>query len=504
MRLNDPRDDKARIEQTKGGLLRDSYRWILYNSDFQRWCLDPGSRLLWIKGDAGKGKTMLLCGIIDELERITAVEAYNGHLAYFFCQVTDLRSNNATAVLRGLIYLLIDQQPSLLPHLRKKYDLAGKPLFEGLDAWVALSDIFENILRDPSLHTTYLVIDALDECVADLPNLLDFIVRVSSSATGVKWLISSRNWPYIEKKLGLDDEQTRLSLDLKGNAEQISLAVDAYIDNKLSRLEALRDDGLLRGQVRDILRQKANGTFLWVALVVQELERAQSWDILEVVDEIPADLAPLYDRMLNQIEQLPRRNPKFCKLTLSATTVAYRPLRLAEIGGLSGLPEQISGSTDKVGEIVAMCSSFLTVRDDQVYFIHQSAKDYLQANYTSIQPAGVAQGHTDISRRSIDAMSTILKRNIYNLDFGFKPKDMRPPQPDPLAPIRYSCVFWADHLSLNVDAPECKRALTDDGAVFKFLKERFLHWLESLSLMGKLSDGVLSMRKLLHVVQVCS
>ncbi|RYP45618.1 hypothetical protein DL768_008055 [Monosporascus sp. mg162] len=67
--LTDPRDDRTRIEQTKGGLLRDSYKWILGHNGFRRWRDDRHSRLLWIRGDAGKGKTMLLCGIIDELQQ---------------------------------------------------------------------------------------------------------------------------------------------------------------------------------------------------------------------------------------------------------------------------------------------------------------------------------------------------------------------------------------------------------------------------------------------------
>jgi hypothetical protein len=60
LRLTDPRDDKKRIEDTKGGLLEDSYRWILENTDFQQWRSAQQSRMLWIKGDPGKGKTMLL------------------------------------------------------------------------------------------------------------------------------------------------------------------------------------------------------------------------------------------------------------------------------------------------------------------------------------------------------------------------------------------------------------------------------------------------------------
>ena len=162
LRLTDPRDDKKRIEETKGGLLEDSYRWILENSDYQQWHNDQQRRLLWVKGDPGKGKTMLLCGIVNELEKSMAE---TGLLSYFFCQATDSRINNAMAVLRGLVYLLIDQQPWLISHMRKKYNHAGKALFEDANAWVALSEIFTNILQDPSLKSTYLVIDALDECV---------------------------------------------------------------------------------------------------------------------------------------------------------------------------------------------------------------------------------------------------------------------------------------------------------------------------------------------------
>lgn len=36
LHLTDPRDDKKRIEDTKGGLLKDSYRWIFQIRDFKR------------------------------------------------------------------------------------------------------------------------------------------------------------------------------------------------------------------------------------------------------------------------------------------------------------------------------------------------------------------------------------------------------------------------------------------------------------------------------------
>ena len=114
---------------------------------------------------------MLLCGIVNEMSPLTKLrdEKATPLLSYFFCQATDKRINNATAVLRGLIYLLIDQQPSLVSHVRKKYDHEVERPFEGVNGWVALSTVFENILQDPSLKSAYLIIDALNECETGLP-----------------------------------------------------------------------------------------------------------------------------------------------------------------------------------------------------------------------------------------------------------------------------------------------------------------------------------------------
>ena len=171
---------------------------------------------------------MLLCGVLDQLHPATklADPSRDKLLSYFFCQATDKRINSATAVLRGLIYLLVDQHPPLLAHVRKKYDRAGKALFEDVNAWTALSEIFADIVQDASLGSTYLVVDALDEGVTDLPKLLGFINQNSSSSR-VKWIVSSRNWPDIEEQLDATTQKVRLCLEL--NQKSISAAVSIYI-----------------------------------------------------------------------------------------------------------------------------------------------------------------------------------------------------------------------------------------------------------------------------------
>jgi hypothetical protein len=58
-------------------------------------------------------------------------------------QGTDSRLNTATAILRAMIYLLASEQPFLISHLRKKYDHAGRKLFEDSGAFYSLSDVFQ-------------------------------------------------------------------------------------------------------------------------------------------------------------------------------------------------------------------------------------------------------------------------------------------------------------------------------------------------------------------------
>jgi NACHT domain len=261
--ITDPRADKKRIEDTKGGLLRDSYQWILEHAEYHKWRNTEQGRVLWIKGDPGKGKTMLLCGIVNEMTTLTRLRNTSATtlLSFFFCQATDSRINNAPAVLRGLIFLLIGQQPSLIKHIRKEYDHAGKALFEDVNAWVALSEIFTNILQDPGLNSTCLIIDALDECVVDLPKLLEFIIKESSTTSRVKWIISSRNWPDIEERLETTGYTVSLCLEL--NQQSISAAVNTYIEFKTLQLaEQKKYDDKTRVAMQEYLVLNANDTFL--------------------------------------------------------------------------------------------------------------------------------------------------------------------------------------------------------------------------------------------------
>jgi hypothetical protein len=497
LQATDSRDDKDRIEQDKGGLLKDSYRWVLDNDDFRQWRDDQRSRLLWIKGDPGKGKTMLLCGIINELIESTT---HNTNVSFFFCQATDTRINNATAVLRGLLYLLVKQQKSLISHIRESYDDSGKQRFEGVNAWAALSKIFTSILGDPLLRSTYLIIDALDECLTDLPWLLKFIIQNSSIYPCVKWIVSSRNWPSIEKDLDTATQKVRLCLEL--NEKSVSAAVTTYVRFKVDWLANRNEyDNNTRDTVQRYLSLNANGTFLWVALVCQELANISGWKAQKKLTSFPPGLDALYKRMMDQICN--SDDAELCKSILAVVSVVYQPITLEELASFVDMPDGVSGNYKVLAEIIGLCGSFLTLRERTISFVHQSAKDYLVEHASAeIFPNGRTKEQQQIVTQSIKAMDKALRRDIYDLRHpGSSIDKVKSPDLDPLASVRYACVYWIDHLC-EMESGHNGAGLCDNGIIDVFLRKHFLHWLEALSLIKGISDGVLAIAKLIGLLMV--
>ncbi|KAF2003869.1 HET-domain-containing protein [Amniculicola lignicola CBS 123094] len=496
LRPSNPRDDKKRIEETKGGLLEDAYCWVLGNASFQQWRNDANSHLLWVKGDPGKGKTMLLCGIINELQKAAGNTVT---ISYFFCQATDSRINSATAVLRGLLYMFMNQQPSLVSHVRKKHDHAGKSLFEDANAWAALTEIFVDVLRDPRLSTTYLVIDALDECVTDLPKLLEFVAKQSSTSSRVKWIVSSRNWPDIEEQLEQAGHKVRLSLEL--NAESLSAAVGVFIQHKVSQLaQQKKYDKQTQDALFARLTSSADGTFLWVALVCQDLEKTARRNALKKLDSFPPGLDALYERMIQQISV--SDDAELCKQVLALDTLVYRPITLGELVALAKSLGDIANETD-LRDIIGFCRSFLTLREDTVYFVHQSAKDFLFLKASNqVFLNGAEEVHRVIFINSLAILSRTLHRDMYRLKaLGSPVENVKPPDTDPLAVSRYPCVYWIDHLLKS--STNGVGNLQTISVVNEFLRKKFLYWLEGLSLCKSIPKGILSMAKLQSFVQVC-
>jgi hypothetical protein len=219
------------------------------------------------------------------------------------------------------------------------------------------------MVQSSTRATIFLLIDGLDECELDLPELPRFITATkSTSSVQVKWVVSSRNRDDIEQVLEFDDRKNKLSLEL--NANHISDAVAAYINCKVSRLSTLQCNKTLLEHVKEQLLEKSEGTYLWVPLVVQEMQNCQLLaEMIELLERTPRGLTLFYNRMLLQVQRFERLKRESCMLVLSVAVLGYRPLHLRELCLLAGLPKERYGFDD-LENIVRICGSFLTFRDD--------------------------------------------------------------------------------------------------------------------------------------------
>lgn len=432
--------------------------------------------------------------------------------------------------------MIIIQRPLLISHVREKYDSSGKELFNDGNAWEALSKILMAILNDTSLDDTVLIVDALDECVEGLPLLLEFLSQASSSSRA-KWIVSSRNWPLIEENLDTAMQGVRLCLEL--NESSVSTAVQVYIEHKVQELTEKKGyDITTKHAVEQHLVSNAHGTFLWVALVCQDLgdakvKKRHTLDRLKT--SYPPGLDPLYLRMMENIEPC---DSDLCRQILAIISVVYRPITLPELSSLIDLPHNYEDND--LPDIIGSCGSFLAIRDNVVYFIHQSAKDFLLNKVSDqILASGVKYQHYVIFSKSLTVLSSTLRRDVYNLRLpGTLIEQVSLPDPDPLAPITYSCLYWADHSSDSeclqaisfeerpqneeTEGEEAENEETDNEGtenketdneetdneeieskgtdseddIIKFFKLKYLYWLEALSLLHGMSKGLLAIQKL--------
>ncbi|KUL91511.1 hypothetical protein ZTR_01592 [Talaromyces verruculosus] len=309
---------------------------------------------------------------------------------------------------------------SIAGTIYKRKEMPIADLYE----WIFETDVFKAFAKwgdeDADCGPTIILIDALDECEeVSRRSLASFLEEKldEEELSHVKWLITSRPiW---------DLKHSRLS----GNApEKHSLLV--LDDHNLSRW------------INAYISQKM------ASLVIREFGNSPEKNWKGILDRIPGDLHKLYDLLFEKLH-----DPD-CKNVLAVAMLANRPLTLPEIEQLSGLESGINAGRDTV----TLCGSFLALRDETVYLIHQSAHDC-----------------------SIKGLKKALEQNIYDLThFGILTKDVRPPIDDPLSPIRYGCQYWVHHLK--------ESKFVQPGGILDFLRAHLLHWFEAMALLGLLPE----------------
>jgi hypothetical protein len=507
LRQTDPLLDKERIKESKDPLLENSCDWVFTDEAFQTWWHTSTSYLLWISGDPGKGKTMIAIASIEHVQEELKRQETEALVAFFFFQSTDPALNTAVSALRALIFVLIDQRKSLIRHIRARYNSAGNGLFEGQNAFFALWAVLEDILRDPELPPAFLFIDALDECNSQQTELLKYVIRFSSTARGkVKWLLTSRNESWIKEHLAYEGNCLDTSLEL--NAHNVSHAVCLYINAKVQDLaQQKRYSAELVDDVRAQLELKAEGTFLWVALVCKELAKLRGVrHVRRVLEGFPPGLQAMYERMMSQIEQVDNaEDVDYCRRILAFVTLACRPLSIPEINHMAGFPGYHRVATETMTELLDLCAPFLVVHRGMVYFIHQSAKDFFKrGDGLRIFASTIKDEHHHIAIRALELMSRTLKKDICGM---VRPGIMLAEVKNRIEQflsgyLLYPCTYWMYHLCQSSRTRETIFTEEDIERVTTFFQTHLLHWLEVLAIIGEISEGIQVVRKIEEVIHV--
>ncbi|PVH72154.1 hypothetical protein DL98DRAFT_433760 [Cadophora sp. DSE1049] len=298
-------------------------------------------------------------------------------LAYFFCDSGFDKRKTATSVVRGLLFQFIQQHPQLLlDHLLPKYRGRGAELFKLFDA---LRTIFMAVAADQNTGRKYCIIDALDECDQESQRTLLWQLRETfkdrKTPSNARILVTSRPYPEIRQYLN-----PFANKDLASFPER-QQDIDRCIKDRMAQLaEEKAYTEKVRIQVSDILRKKAEGTFLWVGLACEELKDIDSKDAVRVLENMPQGLHSLHKRLLDTALKRKAAKPDDIRRILSCVTVCLRPLSLSELSEACQLhqDEDDDGTRDQfTREHLASCRLMVIIQDGEVLLLHQFVKDFL-------------------------------------------------------------------------------------------------------------------------------
>ena len=390
--ISNPLDDLAAIRSGKGDRVGGTCEWILTQDQYTSWLVEDSPQLLWLSGAPGIGKTMISSFLVEELGHL-AEQSSQMTFAYYFCDDKYEGRRTVTAILRGLILQLLRQRPVLFKYIQSDFDVSGDSLFTNFHA---LWRIFVCMVQDPEAREVCCLIDALDECEKEsrqplLTNFAKFLGSQQSKKTFVKFIITSRREIDIEESLTAASPAIR---NLPVDSGKVNDDLSKFIDVKVDELsKSKKCCAKLKEEIKQALTIKAEGTFLYVSLVLDDLKKANvPLQVRKKLRDLPSDLNKVYNRILSQIEADCFDMAKF---VLRWVTVARRPLKVRELAIACALGTNVwEGNTeppedvlDELKDNFKCCEPLVYVDpdNDTINLIHQSAKEYilgkdLQAN----------------------------------------------------------------------------------------------------------------------------
>ncbi|KAN0077840.1 hypothetical protein V8E54_006144 [Elaphomyces granulatus] len=380
--LTDPALDKNALKRRKGERAPGTCEWILETEEVKEW-LGPAANtecnanILWLYGNPGTGKSTMAITIAEKLPTQSPFVCGDKALAYFFCDSSSDDRRTVTAILRGLLYQLIEQRRELMKFLFSRWEVQKEKLFTSFDAlWDTLIEIGRTACGEK-----YCIIDALDECDRESQHIL--LTQISqtfskqtpkNSHSNMHILITSRPYPEIGQHLtGFN------SKDL-ASYQKVEKDLRVFIGEKVKELSLKNTySKKVALGVSQILEEKAEGTFMWVGIACGELADVRSRDAVETLRNLPRGLHSLYQELLDTALNRGKRDNQIIIQMLSFVAISRRPLSVAELSEACQLyhDEDKESRLRFTQEDIEMCRLMIIVQDGIVRLLHKSVRDFL-------------------------------------------------------------------------------------------------------------------------------
>ncbi|KAF5556295.1 ankyrin 3 [Fusarium napiforme] len=360
---------------------RKTCKWIIKRAEYLDWLnpnkVDEHHGFLWIKGKPGAGKSTLMKFILSNARRSMKDKII---ISFFFNARGEKLEKSTTGMYRSLLLQILQQLPTLHSVLDPELVLGIGENHE----WniEALRALFEQAVEGLGNSSVVVFIDALDECdESEIRSMVSSFKSLGnlSAAEGLSFQVclASRHYPHITMP-------KKMELVLEGQ-EGHEQDIISYLDSELEI-----GDSKLAHEVRDLIKEKASGVFMWVVLVAgilqKKYDQGRIHTLKQTLREIPGDLHELFRDMLTRDDA----NKDELLLCIQWVLFARSPLKPEQLYFAirsHGECTTCKWDRDEIGEVaignfILSSSKGLAevtgVKKDQtVQFIHESIRDFL-------------------------------------------------------------------------------------------------------------------------------
>lgn len=428
-----PEDDFMALDSLR---LPGSCEWLLQRSTFTEWRDALSSKVYWLRGRPGAGKSVISSAIISHLRELEK------DCCFFFFIQGDKNKVTVNSFLRSMAFQMAVLHPEILTAVLDTASNWSDTSIDKNDSSLVWRKLFlGGILKIRLNRPQYWIIDAMDETRGG-QELTAFLSK-AQELWPLCIFITSRNSidPYTSTTVSLKMEVISEMMMEDDNQTDISL----FLDCNFERFPAPPTLEARKVMAQHIL-QNSRGCFLWAQLVVKELLQVRTMaQANRVINSNPSDMDDLYLRILHDMSEA-KFNQALVKAILTWAACSVRPLYMDELQ-----PAIEMDIRDEVGDMegaIGDCCGNLVYVDKlkKLQLIHLTAREFLKRQ--DIDSEYKIEGGSGHRRLAMVCLEYLSGDTMTSVKMPRSRKSSLNPQPKEKAPFTsYAAEFLFHHLS---------------------------------------------------------